>query len=80
MPGPTSDAYDPEWGTAANADQIRHALDQAHEEVSRVLGDQPPVYVLNLIRSEFPAEITAVLNERTWRLIRFALERAGESI
>lgn len=80
MPGPVSDAHDPEWGTAANGDKIRQALGQAHEEVSRALGDQPPMYVLELLRADLPAVITAALDERTWRLIRFALERAGESI
>lgn len=80
MPGPVSDAYDPEWGTAENAARIREALDQAHEEVSRILGEEPPMYVMDLIDAQLPTNITAVMNERSWRLIRFALERAGESI
>ena len=80
MPGPVSDALDPEWGTAANADEIREALTAAHREVSAVLGWRDPLYILDLVRSDLPTPIPATLTERQWRLIRFALERAGESI
>lgn len=41
---------------------------------------QPPMYVLNLARSHDGPAVTATLTEKQWRLIRFALERAGESV
>jgi hypothetical protein len=80
MPGPVSDAYDPEWGTAANADEIREALASVYRVVSATLGDRPPMFVLNLVRSHDGPAVTATLTEKQWRLIRFALERAGESV
>lgn len=80
MPGPTSDAYDPEWGTASNGDAIHSALAATYRVVSATLGDRPPMYVLDLVRSPDGPAVTATLTEKQWRLIRFALERAGESI
>lgn len=80
MPGSVSDAYDPEWGTASAADEIRYALDVMHRTVSRLLGDAPPIFIGSLVQLNLPATITATLNEKQWRLIRFALERAKESI
>jgi hypothetical protein len=80
MPGPVSDSYDPEWGTGANADAIAAALGRMHGRVSGVLGHKPPLFVLDLIRADLPTPITATFTEGEWRLIRFALERAGESL
>lgn len=80
MPGSVSDAYDPEWGTAANADEIRDALAAVYGEVNDVLDNRPPIYILNLVRAHMTTPITATLTERQWRLIRFALERTGESL
>ena len=80
MPGPVSDSYDPEWGTGERADAIRSALGWVYGDVSRILGNRPPMFVGDLVEADLPAPITATLTERQWRLIRFALERAGESI
>lgn len=81
MPGPVSDAYDPEWGTAAQADEIRGALRQMHGVVSEILSHSPPLYIIQLLseplnRAMPPQQLT----EKEWRLIRFALERAADSI
>ena len=43
MPGPTSDSYDPEWGTGANAEPITDALETLYDRVSGVLGGQEPI-------------------------------------
>jgi len=80
MPGPVSDSYDPEWSTAANADDIREALNNMYSRVSEILGNQEPIYILDLVRTELPEKITATLSEREWRILRFALERAEGSI
>lgn len=81
MPGPVSDAYDPEWGTAANAETLRQALLFTRYQVSMFLNDAPPVYALELLEpGAYPDVIEAALTERFWRLIRFALERAAESL
>lgn len=80
MPGPVSDAYDPEWGTANQADEIREALDGVYDRVSDVLGGSAPIYIVDLVRRRLPEQITATLTEKQWRLLRFALERARDSI
>ena len=80
MPGPASDSYDPEFGTGANAHAVFDALDEVERAVSGVLGDRPPVNVVQLAKGGYPAAIAAALTERQWRLIRFALGRARESL
>ncbi len=82
MPGSVSDAYDPEWGTAENAESIRCALLEVYGYVTGVLDGKPPLPILELVRPDsVPTRfVKAYLTERQWRLIRFALERAGESI
>ena len=80
MPGPVSDSYDPEFGTGANCDEISSALRGVYREVSDILGKQPPMYILDLVRADLRKSIKATLTEKQWRLIRFALERAEESI
>lgn len=82
MPGPVSDAYDPEWGTAENADQLRGALGQVYRTVSGILGNAPPMPALDLVYPHLylTIPVSATLTEREWRLIRFALERAQESV
>lgn len=80
MPGPVSDSYDPEWGTGDNADRIRDELRAVYVVVSGVLGDRPPLYILDLVDMDLPIAHGVVLTEKQWRIIRFALERAGESI
>lgn len=80
MPGPVSDSYDPEWGTGDNAAKISSALTSVYGIVSGVLGLQKPVYIGDLVGMDLPTPITATLTEKQWRIIRFALERARESI
>lgn len=82
MPGPVSDSYDPEFGTADNACQIRRALWDMYAMVSGVLSDRSPVYVSELVHdlTNRQGEITATMTERQWRLLRFALERAINSL
>ncbi len=80
MPGPMSDSYDPEFGTGENCREICEALDAVYHRVSVVLKQSEPMYILDLVRTPFPKKISALLTEKQWRLIRFALERAKESI
>lgn len=80
MPGPVSDSYDPEFGTSYNCHLISEALGDVYGKISTVLGQKPPLYILELINNEFPEPITATLSTKEWRLIRFALERARESL
>lgn len=80
MPGPVSDSYDPEWGTAATGSEILDALNKVYDRLTEVLGGKPPMYIVELVRGDLPAPIVATLSEKQWRLLRFALERARESI
>jgi hypothetical protein len=80
MPGPVSDSYDPEWGTGENASLITEALDEVYDRLSGVLGHREPMFILDLVRSDLPTPIAATLTEKEWRLLRFAVECAGESI
>ena len=80
MPGPVSDAYDPEWGTRANADEIRKKLDRLYEQLSSVLGYREPIFVLDLVRMQLPDLMEATFTERDWRLLRFCVERARDSL
>lgn len=80
MPGPVSDSLDPEWGTEANADAIRERLAGLYEDVSNIVNNVPPLFILDLLAADLPREINVTLTEKQWRIIRFALERAGQSI
>lgn len=80
MPGSISDSYDIEWGTAAKGDEIREQLAAVHRIVSAVLGHLPPIYIGDLVRDGDGAAVSGTLSEKQWRIVRFALERAGESI
>lgn len=80
MPGPVSDSYDPEWGTSAHGEEIRIALSEVYDRVSAVLGHKPPMDIRVLVCSELDDPISATMSEYEWRMIRFALERAQESI
>ena len=80
MPGPVSDSFDPEFGTGENAHRIRQQLTLMYARVSGILGGTKPLPILELVDAELPRPITATLTEKEWRLLRFALERAQESI
>jgi hypothetical protein len=78
---------DGEWGTRAAANEITEALAEMYNKVSKVLGNMPPKRILDVILGEDCEEgsrnggfLTGVFTEKEWRIIRFALERAGESI
>lgn len=81
MPGPVSDSYDPEWSTGDNADQIREAIQKVYDKLSGILGYQKPLYILDLVQSNrLNKRIDATLSEKEWRILRFACERAKDSI
>ncbi len=83
MPGPVSDSFDPEWGTASNGQLIDDRLGSLYEQLTVILDGREPMYVLDLVQSddqELDDEREAVLTIREWRLLRFAIERARESL
>ncbi len=82
MPGPVSDSYDPEWGTGATAADIADAIDTMYDRVSGVLGHREPKDIRTLVYEDavLTEPLPATLTEWEWRIIRFCLERAGESL
>lgn len=85
MPGSVSDSYDAEWGTAVQRAEIDDALAEVYKKLTSILGGKPPIDIRQLAKHEpislqQPILIQAVLTERQWRLLRFAVERARESL
>lgn len=82
MPGPMSDAYDPEFSTRANADRIADAIQDVVDRIDSMLGPQLHD-ILDVVdgKGEWPMKQFEVrLSERELRIIRFALNRARETI
>lgn len=80
MPGEISASYDPEWGTSTQRDEIAESLGDVYETVSDILGGRPPMDIRKLVHADAPGLIDGQLTEKEWRLIRFAIERAKESL
>lgn len=80
MPGPVSDSYDAEFGTGENASEIRDSLKAVYDVMTGVLSNEPPMYIIDLVRAYLPRKIHPCLTEKQCRLIRFALKRAMDSI
>jgi hypothetical protein len=85
MPGPVSDSYDPEFGTGYNAALVAQALLDMYKKISHVLKNKPPICVLDLVEDwanndDESIRIKHTFTEKEWRLIRFAIERAIDSI
>lgn len=79
MPGPVSDAYDPEFGTATAAAEFRDNVWKLHKMVGDII-KSPPVHFTNLPHLAPGPSVKAELCERDWRFIRYALESLADSI
>ena len=79
MPGPVSDSYDPEFGTGFNAHNLRTAIQEIIDRATEVLGPERK-YIVDVVYGEPGQPIETETTERDWRIIRFALERALETI
>lgn len=82
MPGPVSDSYDPEWGTSSKAGLIVDAVREQHESITEILDGAEPIYIGDLVnqRDQRTTVFQVCLTEWQLRILRFACERAGESI
>jgi hypothetical protein len=77
MPGPISDSYDPVWGTASNASEVRdgiHEMDVVLTHMIKTLAhsEEAPRYILNEIRRKDHTKIQVELTERQMRILRYA--------
>jgi len=79
MPGPVSDSYDPEFGTGANAHDVRSGMEGVVDEIGSVLG--PGLRnIVEVAQGEDGPRFETRFSERELRLIRFGLLRAMESV
>jgi len=83
MPGPVSSSYDPEFGTGERASIVCEAVTKMRDKVSRVLGkanaELLPIVDVCEGRNKLPKR-GLILCERELRILRFALNRALESL
>jgi hypothetical protein len=79
MPGSVSDSYDCEFGTGEAASQVKEAMQTMHERLGKVIGG-PPKYIVDVVNGECGKDIRVTLTEREWRFLRFACERAVDSL
>jgi hypothetical protein len=81
MPGPVSDSYDPEFGTGANAAAVGQAVRAVGQLLTDITGIGASLRDIVTVATGPPGpSFTALLSEREWRLLRFAVNRALESL
>lgn len=81
MPGPVSDSCDPEFSTGDNSRAVKSAMADVYDFITtNVFRGEGPRFILDVVNGEPGTLLTGALSERQWRIIRFALERAGESV
>jgi hypothetical protein len=80
MPGPVSDSYDPEFGTGENA---RRVCDAIRQQVARITSRLGPKLsdIVSVVNGPAGQRFNGLrFTERDLRIIRFALNRAMESL
>jgi hypothetical protein len=82
MPGPVSDSYDPEFGTAANAEAVATEIQYARNLITQLVfgGDEKLKNIIQIVHGKSGEMTSMRLSEKQWRVIRFALNRALESL
>ena len=80
MPGPVSDGYDPEFGTAANAHDVAEAVKFVRDRVSARLSNSELRNIVDVVHPDHGAMLNLQISERNLRVMRFALNRALESL
>lgn len=83
MPGPVSDSFDPEFGTSANAQDVRDAIKHVVERIGEELGPRL-MNIVEVVHSDDDVRLDFIaktqLTRRELRIIRFACNRALESL
>ncbi len=78
MPGPVSDSYDPEFSTGSNASDVRDAIKAVRDIIGKDLGELQDI--VQVVHGRAGALKAVTLTEKQRRVVRFALNRALESI
>lgn len=79
-PGPVSDSFDPEFGTADNARTVVEAIDKVRDKLTRALGTDELQNILAIVNGRSGWRHKLYLTERELRVLRFAIDRAKETI
>lgn len=79
MPGPVSDSYNPEFGTSANADDVKQEMKELVSAIGLYLGPELK-YIVGVVQGPKGRKYELSLSEKQLRVIRFGLNRAMESI
>ena len=80
-PGPCSDSYDPEFGTAEHAEAVRLAICGVRAALDRIIAAPPRDIVALCLDTSSPwPNYPATLTEKQWRVLRFAVNRALETL
>ena len=81
MPGPVSDSYDPEFGTGSNAHDVGDAVRSLRSKVTDAIGNSELKNIVEVVHSRGGGAVATLhLDERELRVLRFALNRALESL
>ena len=81
MPGPVSSSFDPEFGTTANAEAVRGTVEKLRNKVSKAIGSNVLQEIDALVGGgDSGPRMLLKLTERELRILRFALNRALESL
>ncbi len=79
MPGSISDSYDPEFSTRANAHDVSDAISEIRDVIGKTLGDELKP-IVGVVQGPQGKLTSFRFSERERRILRFALNRALESI
>jgi len=81
MPGSVSDSFVPGFGTRSNAKDVREALERVCRKLTRIIGPKELRDIVTVAQSrKHGLHWDVVLSEKELRLLRFALNRALESL
>lgn len=80
MPGDVSSSYDPEFSTGENAHDVREAVRQVRDRVSRLIGSEELKPIVGVARGNCGWAKDVRLTEKELRVIRFCLNRALDDI
>lgn len=80
MPGPVSDSFDPEFGTGENARDVVKAIESTKKKITRAIGSEDLKEILEIVHGRGGRLHGVTLSEKELRIIRFAMNRAVESI
>jgi len=79
-PGPVSDSYDSEFGTGANAAEVRAAVEECIRSIATRAHLRARRNIVGVVQGR-PGKYTSLgFYSRDWRVIRFALYRALDTL